>query len=105
MADPAQRTKETLPRGFIKILEEECKGCALCIDACPKNALKLSDGLNRRGHHYIEQKDLTACTGCGSSPRHRPATSSRDARHEESKRAHRALCDAAPATLDVTGIW
>ena len=54
-----------LPRGFVRILEEECKGCALCIDACPQCALRPSQNLNRRGHRFVEQTDLEVCTGCG----------------------------------------
>jgi 2-oxoglutarate ferredoxin oxidoreductase subunit delta len=64
LSESTPRTKEALPRGFIKITEAECKGCALCIDACPQDALKLSDQLNRRGHRFVEQTDLMACTGC-----------------------------------------
>ena len=57
--------KEALPKGFVVILEEECKGCCLCMDSCPQDALALSDNLNRRGLRYVRQLDADPCTGCG----------------------------------------
>ena len=56
------RTK--LPKGFVEILEEECKGCGLCVDACPQGELALSDDINRKGHRYVQQPDIGRCTGC-----------------------------------------
>lgn len=46
--------------------ENLCKGCGLCIRACPKNLLALGTGLNIKGHHPAEIKDMSACTGCAS---------------------------------------
>ena len=51
-------------RGHVVINWEECKGCSLCVDACPKNVLELSDTFNKHGYHpsvYIGE----GCTGCG----------------------------------------
>ena len=49
--------------GTVEFRIEECKGCELCIDACPQDCLAMSSGLNRKGYHYAI---LTAdtCTGC-----------------------------------------
>lgn len=51
-------------RGFVTINTEECKGCGLCVHACPPKALHLSDHLNRYGYHPAEY-DGHGCTGCG----------------------------------------
>ena len=57
-----EREKED--RGKVDIFAEECKGCGLCVVACPVNVLKLAEYLNSRGYHpavYIG----VGCTGCG----------------------------------------
>ena len=43
----------------------ECKGCKLCVMACPQNVLKMSEKTNSKGYHYVEY-DGTKCTGCGN---------------------------------------
>ena len=50
-------------RGTVTIDVETCKGCELCIEACPLDSLALSEGLNSQGYHYaVLVKDN--CTGC-----------------------------------------
>ena len=51
-------------RGSVTIDVNECKGCGLCIDACPPKKLALSSALNAYGVHpaiYLGE----GCTGCG----------------------------------------
>ena len=44
-----------------------CKGCGLCVDACPKKILRLAaDKINKKGHHPAELIDESACVGCAS---------------------------------------
>ena len=46
---------------------DNCKGCGLCVDACPKKILKLSlSKINKKGHHPVEITDMEACIGCAS---------------------------------------
>ncbi len=52
------------------INEDACKGCTLCIDACPKNLLELDKSkLNAKGYHPISIKDQGACIACASCAR------------------------------------
>jgi 2-oxoglutarate ferredoxin oxidoreductase subunit delta len=60
----ATETKEKIDRGWIEVHQEECKGCALCVDACPVCGMKLSDRLNKQGYHFGEYQGH-GCTGCG----------------------------------------
>ena len=44
-------SKQKVDRGLVEVSEEECKGCELCVDACPPKVMKLSDSLNTHGYH------------------------------------------------------
>lgn len=44
-------------KGTVKIASEICKGCELCIVACPQDSLQLSREINLRGYRYAELKD------------------------------------------------
>ncbi len=45
--------------------KEACKGCGLCVTACPKKIIKLSDKeINRQGYYAAEITDISACIGC-----------------------------------------
>ena len=42
-----------------------CKGCGLCVSACPKKILVMSkDVINAKGHHPAEMTNQEACIGC-----------------------------------------
>jgi NAD-dependent dihydropyrimidine dehydrogenase PreA subunit len=51
-------------RGLLRVDVNECKGCGLCIEACPPNAIHLSDELNHYGYRTATYNG-TGCTGCG----------------------------------------
>ena len=47
--------------------EDLCKGCGLCVTACPKKLLAISRvRLNRKGHAPVELTQPEACVGCAS---------------------------------------
>jgi 2-oxoglutarate ferredoxin oxidoreductase subunit delta len=48
----------------IKFRKERCKGCGLCIMACPKGIIELSSKINRSGYPVAEILDMESCTGC-----------------------------------------
>jgi len=51
-------------RGRVKLNSEECKGCGLCVEACPPKVLSLAGFLNRYGYHPVTCCK-GGCTGCG----------------------------------------
>ncbi|MBP7527803.1 MAG: ferredoxin family protein [Syntrophorhabdaceae bacterium] len=53
-------------KGTINIDQERCKGCALCIEFCPKKVIKLSDRLNAKGYFVAVFDDGKECTGCAT---------------------------------------
>ena len=44
--------------------EDMCKGCGLCVSACPKKIVKLSDKLNAKGYRIAGITDQSACIAC-----------------------------------------
>ena len=54
-------------KGAVVVDENRCKGCNLCVVACPTHSLALATGeVNHKGYAFCEQVDLDACTGCTS---------------------------------------
>ncbi|MGA2571099.1 MAG: 4Fe-4S dicluster domain-containing protein [Terracidiphilus sp.] len=51
-------------RGLLRIDEAECKGCGLCIEACPPKVISMSERLNHYGYNPALYAG-TGCTGCG----------------------------------------
>lgn len=44
-----------------------CKGCGLCVNACPKHILEIStDIINKKGHYIVVLNDAEACIGCAN---------------------------------------
>ncbi|MCR4940463.1 MAG: ferredoxin family protein [Treponemataceae bacterium] len=46
------------------IAVEKCKGCGLCIRACPKSLLEMSAQTNGQGVHYPVCNDESKCIAC-----------------------------------------
>jgi len=48
----------------ITFRQERCKGCGLCLDACPKHILFITSNINRQGYSVAGITDMEKCTGC-----------------------------------------
>ena len=54
-------------RGAVTVNTERCKGCSLCVVACPKHVLSLQEKeVNNRGYHYAYMAVPEECIGCQS---------------------------------------
>lgn len=54
-------------QGAVVVNEERCKGCSLCVVACPTDTLSLQPNeVNDLGYHYAFMKNPEACIGCAS---------------------------------------
>ncbi|MBN1388681.1 MAG: 4Fe-4S binding protein [Bacteroidales bacterium] len=51
-------------KGAIVIDKELCKGCGVCVTACPTEVIALSSEVNGKGYNYAEAVNMDACTGC-----------------------------------------
>jgi 2-oxoglutarate ferredoxin oxidoreductase subunit delta len=54
----------TQARGKVTIDTQECKGCGICVDACPPKCLLLLAELNAYGVHPAHYAG-DGCSGCG----------------------------------------
>ena len=59
MSGPVVKSK-----GTVMIAAEVCKGCELCIPACPPAVLTMTSTVNHLGYHYPALAD--GCTGCAA---------------------------------------
>jgi 2-oxoglutarate ferredoxin oxidoreductase subunit delta len=48
----------------VRILREYCKGCVLCVAACPVKCLRMSDTVGDEGVPLAEVVESIDCTGC-----------------------------------------
>ena len=50
----------------VTIAADTCKGCGLCVRACPKNVLKLSETETNKSGYFIAEVVNDDCIGCAS---------------------------------------
>ncbi len=56
-----------MAKGMTIIDEDRCKGCGLCVAACPAHILRIAEGrFNAKGYRPVEVSDAEACTGCAT---------------------------------------
>jgi NAD-dependent dihydropyrimidine dehydrogenase PreA subunit len=56
--------EEKRDRGLLQVDVDECKGCGLCVEACPPKVIQLSERLNHYGYRTALYAGV-GCTGCG----------------------------------------
>ncbi|HQY94729.1 ferredoxin family protein [Caldilinea sp.] len=55
-----------MAKGTVTIQTDRCKGCGLCIQACPQHVLAFTEEFNARGYRPVQLDERAhACTGCG----------------------------------------
>lgn len=53
-------------KGAIVVDIERCKGCSVCIPACPQAVIQLAREVNGKGYHYAYMENPDECTGCAN---------------------------------------
>jgi 2-oxoisovalerate ferredoxin oxidoreductase delta subunit len=59
-----EETSLEIPKPYIIIHKDECKGCERCIIGCKKNVIELCNELNNLGYNYAKYTG-DGCIGCG----------------------------------------
>ena len=49
-------------KGTVVIERDRCKGCRVCVEACPMRVLDLAAEVNAKGYNYARMVDPDACT-------------------------------------------
>ncbi len=52
--------------GKITVNENVCKGCGLCVFACPVKIIELADEINDKGYHPARCVKPEKCIGCAA---------------------------------------
>lgn len=94
-------------RGTIKVEIDTCKGCELCIEACPQESLGLSDRLNNQSYHYavLIKDNCTGCENCALVCPDAVITVYRTPKKGGAKEAHRepvAVVSNVRANMNIT---
>ena len=53
-----------MKKNIVKINEEKCKECGLCVVECKEGIIKISENINEMGYHPAKITDISKCTGC-----------------------------------------
>lgn len=51
-------------KGAIVVNIEKCKGCEVCIPACPTSVINITKEVNGKGYHFAYMEKPDECTGC-----------------------------------------
>ena len=52
------------PGNHVVVEAAECKGCRLCVEACPRECLVIGSDINAQGYQHAKYAKDT-CTACG----------------------------------------
>ena len=54
---------------------DACKGCGLCVNACPKDIIEISnEKINVKGYHPAHITDIDKCIACAACAKMCPDT-------------------------------
>jgi len=56
---------KSAPMNKLHINARYCKGCLICVEVCPKRAIRSCGAINSRGYVLPEEDDMRRCTACG----------------------------------------
>ena len=73
---PILKPPRHIKKYVVKINSENCDGCELCVEFCPREILEIDkDSFNSRMFHPVKIIDPDGCLGCGQCERICPSVS------------------------------
>lgn len=55
-----------MPKSILTFDEKSCKGCLLCVNACPQKILELDmELINEKGYNPVKCINIEKCVACG----------------------------------------
>jgi 2-oxoglutarate ferredoxin oxidoreductase subunit delta len=52
--------------GAIVVDTEVCKGCEICVGACPTQVIRMAPQVNSKGYRFAYMENPGNCTGCAN---------------------------------------
>jgi 2-oxoglutarate ferredoxin oxidoreductase subunit delta len=52
------------PMNKLHVNPTYCKGCLICVEACPTKSIQPCKAINAQGYILPEEDDMRRCTGC-----------------------------------------
>ncbi len=54
-----------MAKGTVSFNKDLCKGCGLCVDACPVKIIAMDNSkINKKGYNPASVNDMDKCIGC-----------------------------------------
>jgi len=54
-------------KGYVEFDIERCKGCGLCVTACPVHIVELNPSkINSKGYHPASVQEMEKCIACSN---------------------------------------
>ena len=56
-----------MAKGNVSFNQDRCKGCGLCVEACPLKIVVLDSGkINKKGYNPADVVEMDKCIGCAN---------------------------------------
>ena len=53
-------------KGAIVVDKERCKGCEICLAACPSEVISIAREVNSKGYQFAYMENPDSCIGCSN---------------------------------------